>query len=158
MLEDTVTGRRGATGVAGWQPASVATALVTTVKSVLRGHDDVVELVVAAVLAGGHVLVEDLPGSGKTTLARAVARSLGGSFARIQGTSDLLPVDVTGSAVWNPQRFAFEVVPGPIFANVVLVDELNRASAGPSPACSRRWTSSRSRSTAAAARCRSPSP
>jgi len=129
MLEDTVTEPRGATGVHGWHPASAATALVTTVKSVLRGHDDVVEMVVAAVLAGGHVLVEDLPGSGKTTLARAVARSLGGSFARIQGTSDLLPADVTGSAVWNPERFAFEVVPGPIFANVVLVDELNRASA-----------------------------
>jgi MoxR-like ATPase len=129
MLEDTVTEPRAATGVPGRHPASVATALVTTVKSVLRGHDDVVEMVVAAVLAGGHVLVEDVPGSGKTTLARAVARALGGSFARIQGTSDLLPADVTGSAVWNPQRFAFEVVPGPIFANVVLVDELNRASA-----------------------------
>ena len=128
MIDDVVTQERG-TGGAGWHPASVATALVTTVSSVLRGHDDVVEMVVAAVLAGGHVLVEDVPGSGKTTLARAVARSLGGSFARVQGTSDLLPADVTGSAVWNPTTFAFEVVPGPIFANVVLVDELNRASA-----------------------------
>jgi MoxR-like ATPase len=112
----------------GWHPASVGQALVSGIGSVLRGHQDVVELVVVAVLAGGHVLVEDVPGSGKTTLARAVARSLGGSFSRIQATSDLLPADVTGSAVWNPQRFAFEVVPGPIFANVVLVDELNRAS------------------------------
>jgi MoxR-like ATPase len=111
-----------------WHPASVARALVTSVSSVVRGHDDVVEMVVAAVLAGGHVLIEDVPGSGKTTLARALARSLGGSFARIQGTSDLLPADVTGSAVWNPERFAFEMVQGPLFANVVLVDELNRTS------------------------------
>jgi MoxR-like ATPase len=111
-----------------WHPASVGQALVSSIGSVLRGHDEVVEMVVVAVMAGGHVLVEDVPGSGKTTLARAVARSLGGSFARIQGTADLLPADVTGSAVWNPERFAFEVVPGPIFANVVLVDELNRAS------------------------------
>jgi len=111
-----------------WHPASVGQALVSSIGSVLRGHDEVVEMVVVAVMAGGHVLVEDVPGSGKTTLARAVARSLSGSFARIQGTADLLPADVTGSAVWNPERFAFEVVPGPIFANVVLVDELNRAS------------------------------
>jgi MoxR-like ATPase len=115
-------------GQGQWHPASVARALVTNIGSVLRGHDDAVEMVVAAVLAGGHVLVEDVPGSGKTTLARAVARSLGGTFSRIQRTSDLLPSDVTGSAVWNPERFAFEVVRGPIFANVVLVDELNRAS------------------------------
>jgi MoxR-like ATPase len=83
-------------------------------------------MVVAAVLSGGHVLLEDAPGSGKTTLARALSRSLGGRFARIQGTSDLMPADVTGSGVWNPERHAFDVVPGPLFANVVLVDELNR--------------------------------
>jgi MoxR-like ATPase len=132
VLDSTINDRpdHAARGPVGdqWHPASVATALVTNIRSVLRGHDDAVEMVVAAVLAGGHVLVEDVPGSGKTTLARAVARSLGGSFSRIQGTSDLLPSDVTGSAVWNPEKFAFEVVPGPIFANVVLVDELNRAS------------------------------
>ena len=126
-LSDPATAR--ATGEPPRHPASVARALVTSIQSVLRGHDDVVELFAAAVLAGGHVLVEDVPGSGKTTLARAAARSLGGSFNRIQATSDLLPSDVTGSAVWNPQQFAFEMVPGPIFANVVLVDELNRASA-----------------------------
>ena len=129
MLDSTLDGTAGhAPADGGWHPASVARALVTSIGSVLRGHDDVVELVVAAVLAGGHVLIEDVPGSGKTTLARALARSLGGSFARIQGTSDLLPADVTGSAVWNPQRFAFDMVEGPLFANVVLVDELNRVS------------------------------
>jgi len=85
-----------------------------------------VELVACTVLAGGHVLVEDVPGSGKTTLARAFARSLGGSFRRIQGTADLLPGDITGSGVWEPDRRGFDFVSGPIFANVVLVDELNR--------------------------------
>ncbi len=85
-----------------------------------------VELVIGAVLAGGHVLVEDVPGSGKTTLARAVARSLGGSFRRIQGTADLLPADITGSGVWEAGLREFDFVPGPVFANVVLVDELNR--------------------------------
>jgi MoxR-like ATPase len=129
VLDSTVSEvRRPVPPAGGWHPASVAQALVGNIRSVLRGHDDVVEMVVVAVLAGGHVLIEDVPGSGKTTLARAVARSLGGSFARIQATSDLLPADVTGAAVWHPERFAFEVVPGPIFANVVLVDELNRAS------------------------------
>ena len=129
MLDSTLNTSPGPAPVGdAWHPAAVARALATSVSSVLRGHDDVVELVVAAVLAGGHVLLEDAPGSGKTTLARAVARSLGGTFGRIQGTSDLLPSDVTGAAVWNPERFAFEVVHGPVFANVVLVDELNRAS------------------------------
>ena len=107
-------------------PTTVGQALVERISSVVRGHDDVVTLVVAAVLAGGHVLVEDVPGSGKTTLARALARSIGGRFARIQGASDLMPADITGSGVWNPGRHAFDVVPGPVFANVVLVDELNR--------------------------------
>ena len=129
MLDSSVSDTPGRAPLGqAWHPASVARALVTSVSSVVRGHDDVVEMLVAAVLAGGHVLIEDVPGSGKTTLARALARSLGGSFARIQGTSDLLPADVTGSAVWNPERFAFEMVQGPLFANVVLVDELNRTS------------------------------
>lgn len=105
---------------------SVAAALVASISRVLRGHDDVVRMVVAAVLSGGHVLIEDVPGSGKTTLARALARSVGGRFARIQGTADLMPADITGSGVWNPDLHAFEFVPGPLFANVVLVDELNR--------------------------------
>ncbi|HTW21788.1 MAG TPA: MoxR family ATPase [Mycobacteriales bacterium] len=105
-----------------------ARALVAAVEEVVVGRRAAVELTVAAVIAGGHVLVEDVPGSGKTTLARALAHALGGSFRRIQGTADLMPADITGSAVWDPAHGGFTFVPGPIFANVVLVDELNRTS------------------------------
>jgi MoxR-like ATPase len=105
---------------------AVAIRLVGNVERVVHGRRAQVELVVCAVLAGGHVLVEDVPGTGKTTLARAVARSLGGTFRRVQGTADLLPADITGSGVWEPERRAFSFVPGPLFAHVVLVDELNR--------------------------------
>jgi MoxR-like ATPase len=100
--------------------------LVETVERVVHGRHEAVRLAVAVVLAGGHVLVEDLPGSGKTTLARALAQALGGTFRRIQGTADLLASDLTGSSVWDPDDRRFEFVPGPVFANVVLVDELNR--------------------------------
>ena len=108
------------------EAALVTSRLVANVEHVVHGRRAAVELVISAVLAGGHVLVEDVPGSGKTTLARAVARSLGGSFRRIQGTADLLPADITGSGVWEPEHRSFRFVPGPVFANVVLVDELNR--------------------------------
>jgi MoxR-like ATPase len=103
-----------------------ARAVVDNVRRVVRGRDGAVELVATALLAGGHVLIEDIPGSGKTTLARAFARSLGGTFQRIQGTADLLPADITGSGVWDPEQHAFQFVPGPVFAHVLLVDELNR--------------------------------
>ncbi|HEU0101571.1 MAG TPA: MoxR family ATPase [Mycobacteriales bacterium] len=109
--------------------AAGALRLVAGVERVVHGRRAAVELVVCAVLAGGHVLVEDVPGSGKTTLARAVARSLGGTFRRVQCTSDLLPADITGSGVWDPGRRQLTYVPGPLFAHVVLVDELNRAPA-----------------------------
>jgi MoxR-like ATPase len=105
-----------------------ARALVSAVEEVVLGRRPAVELTVAAVISGGHVLVEDVPGSGKTTLARALAHVLGGTFRRIQGTADLMPADITGSAVWEPALSGFSFVPGPIFANVVLVDELNRTS------------------------------
>lgn len=111
------------------EASASALRLVAGIERVVHGRRAAVELVVCAVLAGGHVLVEDVPGSGKTTLARAVARSLGGSFRRVQGTSDLLPADITGSGVWDPARGGLTYVPGPLFANVVLVDELNRAPA-----------------------------
>ncbi|MEP7287003.1 MAG: MoxR family ATPase [Chloroflexota bacterium] len=86
------------------------------------------ELIIAALLAQGHVLLEDVPGIGKTLVAKALARSLHGSFKRIQCTPDLLPSDITGGAIYNQREQRFEFVPGPIFANVVLVDEINRAS------------------------------
>ena len=79
----------------------VGQALVSNVERVLRGRRPAIELVVCGVLSGGHVLVEDVPGSGKTTLAKAVARSIGGTFRRVQATADLLPSDITGSGVWD---------------------------------------------------------
>lgn len=108
--------------------AAIAAALVANVERVVHGRRDAVELVTCAVLAGGHVLIEDLPGSGKTTLARAVAHSLGGVFRRVQGTADLLPADITGGGIWEPGTADVRFVAGPLFAHVVLVDELNRTT------------------------------
>jgi len=105
---------------------SMARQIVSNVEQVVHGRHHAVELVTCALLAGGHVLIEDIPGSGKTTLARAFARSLGGTFHRIQATADLLPSDITGSGVWDPDQHRFHFVPGPLFAHVVLADELNR--------------------------------
>lgn len=109
-------------------PAAAARALVDGVERVVRGRRAAVELLVTAVLARGHVLVEDVPGSGKTTLATAFAASLGADCGRVQATADLLPADVTGSGIWDPAAGGFRFVPGPVFAPVVLVDELNRTS------------------------------
>ncbi len=104
----------------------VSRQLVDNVQLVVRGRERSVHLIAAAMLSGGHVLLEDVPGSGKTTLARAFAASVGGSFGRIQGTPDLMPADITGSSMWIPTDQAFTFVPGPVFAHVVLVDEINR--------------------------------
>ncbi|MCC5897898.1 MAG: MoxR family ATPase [Phormidium sp. BM_Day4_Bin.17] len=94
----------------------------------LVGKDQAVRLVLVALLAGGHALLEDVPGVGKTLLAKSLAKSIGGKFQRIQCTPDLLPTDITGTNIWNPQSGSFEFLPGPVFANVLLADEINRAT------------------------------
>ena len=102
--------------------------IATNVEKVIRGKREAVELTALALVAEGHVLVEDVPGVGKTLLAKSIARSIDGVFHRIQFTPDLLPSDVTGVSVWDRNRNEFEFKPGPIFANIVVGDEINRAS------------------------------
>lgn len=94
---------------------------------VLVGQERTIRLVVTALAAGGHVLLEDMPGTGKTVLAKSLAASIGGTFERIQMTPDLMPSDVTGLNVYNPKDGSFSFHPGPVFANIVLADEVNRA-------------------------------
>ena len=106
----------------------LADALRANIAKVVVGKEDVVDKVLAALLAGGHVLLEDVPGTGKTLLSRALAASMDGRFSRIQFTPDLLPADVTGMAVFSPKSENFTFKPGPIFANIVLADEINRAT------------------------------
>ncbi|MEE2898377.1 MAG: AAA family ATPase [Gemmatimonadota bacterium] len=101
--------------------------LVQEVETVFHGKKEVVQLALAALLARGHILFEDVPGVGKTTLAHALAKTLGVGFRRIQFTADLLPSDVIGVSVYNPKTADFETRPGPLFTNVVLADEINRA-------------------------------
>jgi MoxR-like ATPase len=102
--------------------------LARTIAQVIKGKDDVIEWALIALLARGHMLIEDVPGVGKTTLAQALARSFHCTFQRIQFTSDLLPSDVTGISIFNQARQEFEFKRGPIFANVVLADEINRTT------------------------------
>lgn len=92
------------------------------------GKAKAIRLVLVALFSGGHVLLEDVPGVGKTLLAKSLARSIDGQFQRIQCTPDLLPADVTGTNIWNPRSGEFEFMPGPVFANVLLTDEINRAT------------------------------
>lgn len=103
-------------------------AIQDNIARVIKGKAQVIEMAVVCLLARGHLLLEDVPGVGKTTLAHSLARSLDCSFKRIQFTSDLLPSDIVGVSIFNRQQQAFEFVPGPIFANIVLADEINRTT------------------------------
>jgi MoxR-like ATPase len=103
-------------------------SLRVALNAVLRGKSAVIERVLACLLARGHLLIEDLPGLGKTTLAKGLAQAVGGKYARVQCTPDLLPGDITGFSVFNQRSREFEFLPGPVFADVLLADEINRAT------------------------------
>ena len=108
-------------------PQTIET-LRASLNASLCGKGNVIEMVIACLLARGHILLEDLPGLGKTTLAKALAHAVGGRFARVQCTPDLLPSDVTGFNLFNQKVREFEFLPGPVFADVLLADEINRAT------------------------------
>jgi len=103
-------------------------ALTQNLSCTIFGKAEVIRLVICALISGGHVLLEDVPGVGKTLLAKSLARSLDGKFLRLQCTPDLLPSDITGTNVWNPKSGEFTFLSGPVFANVLLADEINRAT------------------------------
>ena len=108
--------------------ADVGARIAANIQRVIVGKPEVVRVALVALFAEGHLLVEDVPGVGKTSLAKALARSIDGSVSRVQFTPDLMPVDITGLSIFNRQSAEFEFRPGPVFANVVIADEINRAS------------------------------
>ena len=108
--------------------ADVGSRIAANIQRVIVGKPEVVRVALVALFAEGHLLVEDVPGVGKTSLAKALARSIDGSVSRVQFTPDLMPVDITGLSIFNRQSTEFEFRPGPVFANVVIADEINRAS------------------------------
>ncbi len=129
MRRFLIAEEESSTGAATATSASETTgALQSAIESVIKGKPETVRLAIVAVIAGGHLLLEDRPGVGKTTLAHSLARALGGKFQRIQFTADLLPSDVTGISIYNERTGEFEFKRGPLFANVVLADEINRAT------------------------------
>lgn len=107
---------------------AIAEQIKQNIQKVIVGKDETIDFLLTAIIAGGHVLLEDTPGTGKTSLAKALAKSLEGSFKRIQFTPDLLPSDVTGLNIFNQETHSFEFVAGPVFSNILLADEINRAT------------------------------
>jgi ATPase family associated with various cellular activities (AAA) len=137
---------------------NLAERLLENLELVVRGKRGEIKLVLCALLCRGHVLLEDVPGTAKTVLARAISQSIEGSRAsRIQCTPDLQPTDLTGLSVYNQKEREFEFRPGPVFANIVLVDEINRAMPRTHRPCSRPWPSGRSPPTGSRGRCRTRS-
>jgi len=106
----------------------IAERVKNNIKRVIVGKDEIIDLVMVALLSDGHILIEDVPGIGKTMLAKSIARSIGCEFRRIQFTPDVMPTDITGMNFYNQQKGEFEFRPGPIIANIVLADEINRAT------------------------------
>ncbi|MBL8088109.1 MAG: MoxR family ATPase [Chthonomonas sp.] len=108
--------------------SSLAQSMIHEVEKAIVGKDEVIRRAVLALLCNGHLLLEDIPGVGKTTLAKALAKTIGGEFLRVQFTADLLPSDITGTSMYHQHDGTFEFRPGPVFGNIVLVDEVNRAT------------------------------